>query len=148
VEKNMKRMMAAVCLLVLTAGLAFAAPTVSSSVPAFPKTLINAKYVYVTSYDGNEFNFDVLPQDREAIGNVQRALENWGRYIIVYNPRQADMIVAVQSRGSEDVLAVYDPHFGVGSTYLWRAMSHGGLDRGEMPIVAQLRQAVEAADVK
>ena len=76
----------------------------------------------MTSYDGNEFNFNILPEDREAIGDVQRALEDWGRYVVVYEPRQADMILAVQKRGSEDVLAVYDARFHGASTYLWRAM--------------------------
>jgi hypothetical protein len=141
----MKKIWGGVSLLLLVAGMAFAEPNAPASVKPFPKTLINARYVYVTSYDGNEFNWNVLPEDRRAIGDVQQALKDWGRYIVVYEPRQADMIIAVQKRGSEDVLAVYDPHLGDGSTYLWRAMSNGGLDRNEMPIVAELRQAVEKA---
>jgi hypothetical protein len=137
-----KRLLAVLCLLLGTVAVAFSAPEMQAY-PAFPKTLINARFVYVTSYDGNELNPNVLPEDRQAIADVQRALEDWGRYIVVYRPQQADMIVAVQKRGSEDVLAVYDPQ--LGSTYLWRAMSRGGLDKNEMPIFAQLRQAVEKA---
>jgi hypothetical protein len=132
------------CLVVLAAGMAFAAPNTSSAVQPFPKTLINARYVYVTSYDGNEFNPNVLTEDRQAIADVQNALKDWGRYVVVYEPEQADMIVAVQKRGSEDVLAVYDTR-GPADMYLWRAMSHGGLDKNEMPIVTELRQAVEKA---
>src|SRR5512133_2566549 len=109
----MKKWMAIVSLLMLTSGLALAAPRQDSSgdsrVPAFPGTLINARYVYVTSYDGAEFNPHLLPEDREAIATVQNALQQWGRYVLVYRPQEADMIIAVQSRGSEDVLAVYDP---------------------------------------
>jgi hypothetical protein len=120
---------------------AFAASVSTSKVQAFPGTLANAKYVYVTSYDGNDLNWNVLPQDRQAIADVQNAIQKWGRYIIVYNPRQADMIIAVQRRG-EDVLAVYDPRLSH-STYLWRAMSHDGLQPTEMPLFGELRQAVE-----
>ena len=141
----MKKIVGVVSLLLLAAAMAFAAPNASGDLKPFPKTLINARYVYVTSYDGNEFNWNVLPEDRQAIGDVQQALKDWGRYVVVYEPRQADMVIAVQKRGSEDVLAVYDPHFAGESTYLWRAMSNGGLDKNEMPIFAELRQAVEKA---
>ena len=58
---------------------------------------------------------------------------------------QADMILAVQKRGSEDVLAVYDPTFNQSSTYLWRAMGRGGLDQNELPIFGYFRVAVENA---
>ena len=141
----MKKMLAVVSLLLLTAGLALAAPSAQPEVKPFPKTLMNARFVYVTSYDGNEFNFNILPEDREAISNVQKAIQDWGHYILVYDPGQADMIIAVQSRGSEDVLAVYDAHSAGDSVYLWRVMGRGGLDRSEMPMMAELRQAVQAA---
>jgi len=125
--------------------MAFAAPDTQNTVKPFPKTLINARYVYVTSYDGNEFSWNVLPEDRQAIGDVQQALKNWGRYVVVYEPQQADMIIAAQKRGSEDVLAVYDARSGPDPSYLWRTMAAGGLDKNEMPIFAELRQAVEKA---
>jgi hypothetical protein len=140
-----KKMIGVVCLLVFAAGMALAAPTAPNSVKPFPKTLMNARYVYVTSYDGNEFSRNILPEDREAISNVQQAIQNWGHYILVYEPRQADMILAVQKRGSEDVLAVYDARSGGDPVYLWRAMGNGGLDKNEMPLFAELRQAVEQA---
>ena len=140
----MKRVWAVFCLMTLAAGMALAAPNTSSAVQPFPKTLINARYVYVTSYDGNEFNPNILTDDRHAIVDVQNALKDWGRYIVVYDPEQADMIVAVQKHGSEDVLAVYDAR-GPADMYLWRAMSQGGLDKNEMPIMAELRQAIEKA---
>ena len=141
----MKKIWVVVCLFVLSAAMALAAPTAQTDVKPFPKTLINARFVYVTSYDGNEFNWNVLPEDRQAINDVQQALKDWGHYIVVYTPQQADMILAVQKRGSEDVLAVYDAHSSGDPVYLWRAMSNGGLDKGEMPIFAELRQAVEKA---
>jgi hypothetical protein len=139
------KMIGVVCLLVLAAGIALAAPSAPAAVKPFPKTLINAKYVYVTSYDGNEFSWNILPEDRQAISNVQQAIQDWGHYILVYQPRQADMILAVQKRGSEDVLAVYDARSAEDPVYLWRVMGNGGLDKNEMPLFAELRQAVEQA---
>lgn len=100
--------------------------------------LRNARYVYVTSYDGDQFNMNLFPQDREAIANVQDALRKSGKYMIVFEPRDADMVLAVMSRPSEDVLAVYDARRpGLGGTYLWRTMSRGGLDKDETPLVKQ-----------
>ena len=132
--------------LLLLAASAFAAPPVAQTtkIQPFPKTLNNARYVYVTAYDGGQFNVNLLPEDRQAISAVQDAIQRWGHYIVVYRPDQADMILAVQSRPSEDVLAVYDARL-KGSTYLWRAMGRDGLEQGETPLMTQLQQAVEQA---
>ena len=78
--------------------------------PPFPGTLVNARYVYVTSYDGDQFDINLLPEDREAISAVQDAIQKWGKFILVYEPQQADIVLMVMSRPSEDVLAVYDAH--------------------------------------
>lgn len=133
-------------LLLLLAGSAFAAPpdAQAAKIQPFPKTLNNARYVYVTAYDGGQFNINLLPEDRQAISAVQDAIQHWGHYVVVYRPADADMIIAVQSRPSEDVLAVYDAHL-KGSTYLWRAMGRDGLQQGETPLMTQLQQAVEQA---
>ena len=58
----------AVSLIVALAIPALAAPSpTTANVPAFPGTLANARYVYVASYDGDQFNPNLLPEDREAI---------------------------------------------------------------------------------
>jgi hypothetical protein len=140
-----KRVLGVVGLLLLISAVSLAAPQVQTTrVQPFPKTLINARYVFVTSYDGDQFNPNLLPEDRQAISSVQSALQQWGRYIVVYRPKDADMILVVQSRPSEDVLAVYDGRH-PDDTFLWRAMGHEGLQQGETPLVTQLRQAVEKA---
>ncbi|MBZ5703939.1 MAG: hypothetical protein LAN63_01150 [Acidobacteriia bacterium] len=142
----MKRALGVICLLLLVSVVALAAPQVqTTNVQPFPKTLINARYVYVTSYDGDQFDPRLLPEDRQAISSVQSALQQWGHYIVVYRPKDADMILVVQSRPTEDVLAVYDARTPAGSNFLWRAMGHEGLQKGETPLVTQLRQAVEKA---
>ena len=65
--------------------LAVAAPNPSTArVPAFPGILANARYFYVASYDGDQFDPNLLPEDRTAIGAVQNAIHEWGKLIIVY----------------------------------------------------------------
>ena len=36
------------------------------------------------SYDGDQFDQNLLPEDREAIGAVQSAIQNWGKLTLVY----------------------------------------------------------------
>jgi hypothetical protein len=136
----MKRALGLMLALLILTALAMAKPTVQP----FPKTLINARYVYVTSYDGDQFNPNLLPDDRHAIAAVQDAIQDWGRYVVVYKPGDADMILVVQSRPSEDILAVYDARI-PGASYLWRATGRAGLEQGETPLMTELRNAVEKA---
>src|ERR1700745_2965174 len=97
-------------LLFLPTSFALAAPkppkvAASQNVPAFPGTLVNARYAYVTSYDGDQFDPDLLPEDRQAIATVQDAMQKWGKFALVYEPREADIVLMVTSRPTEDVLA-------------------------------------------
>jgi len=115
------------------------------AVPPFPGTLGNATYVYVASYDGDQFDPNLPPEDREAISAVQDAIQKWGKFTLVYKPHEADMVLMVQSRGSEDVLAVYDAHDWPQNNYLWRVTAQGGLQKNETPLVTDLRSAFEKA---
>ncbi len=141
----MKRFsLVATILIVVAAISAAAAPSSSTAnVPAFPGTLANARYVYVASYDGDQFSPNLLPEDREAIGAVQSAIQNWGRLMVVYRPSEADIIMLVTSRPSEDLLAVYDAQ-GPRGNYLWRVMGRDGLASGEIPLVTQFEKAFES----
>ena len=141
----MKRLsLLAAILIVMTAIAALAAPPpTTANAQAFPGTLANARYVYVASYDGDQFNPNLLPEDREAIGSAQKAIQNWGKLTLVYEPSQADIIILVTSRPSEDVLAVYDAH-GLRGNYLWRVMGRGGLDSGETPLVTQFEKGFDS----
>ena len=135
----MKRQIAAVMLLCLAmTGAAMA----TKNIPAMPGILANARFVYVTSYDGGQFNPNLLPDDRAAISRVQDALQKWGKLTVVYRPQDADIVIAVQSRPSEDIVAVYDGHSS-SQTYLWRVMGRGGLQKGETPLVTQFERAFE-----
>ena len=135
----------AMCVVVLGAMSASAAPQSSTSKePAFPATLANARYVYVAAYDGDQFDPNLLPEDREAIGAVQNAIREWGKLVIVYRPSEAEIIILVMSRPSEDVLAVYDPHPWPSGNFLWRVMGRGGLQSGETPLVTQFEKGFES----
>src|SRR5713101_798447 len=115
-------LVAVMCVMAATFSMAAPKPpkaVAPPNVPPFPGTLVNARYVYVTSYDGDEFNSNLLPEDRNAINAVQDAMQKWGKFILVYRPQDADIVLMVQSRPSEDVLAVYDGHGWPGNSYLW-----------------------------
>ena len=133
-----------VTLILLAAISATAAPEPSSAkVPVFPGILANARYAYVASYDGDQFDPNLLPEDREAIGSVQSAIQSWGKLTLVYRASEADIIILVTSRPSEDLLAVYDGHQGPSGNYLWRVMGRDGLETGETPLVTQFEKGFE-----
>ena len=134
----------AMSLIVVAAISAAAAPnSATAKVQAFPGTLANARYVYVASYDGDQFDPNLLSDDREAIGAVQSAIQNWGKLTLVYRPSEADIIILVTSRPSEDLMAVYDAHGSTGN-YLWRVMGRDGLQSGETPLVTQFEKGFES----
>jgi hypothetical protein len=60
-----------------------------------------------------------------------------GKLTIVYQPAEADIVILVSSRPSEDLMAVYDPHQGSSGNFLWRVMGRDGLQSGEAPLVTQ-----------
>lgn len=125
---------------------AFAAPKPPdpAKAPPFPGVLANARYVYVASYDGDQFNTNLLPEDRDAIGAVQDALQKWGKLMIVYEPSQADIVILVTGRPSEDIMAVYDAHQWPNGNFLWRVMGRAGLQSGETPLVTQFEKGFES----
>ena len=140
---KMKTVLGVTLVMLLLAASAMAGPAADKSIPPFPGTLINARYVYVTSYDGDQFNAGVLPEDRHAIAAVQDAIEKWGKWTVVYKPEEADIVLMVMSRPSEDVLAAYDAHGWPKNEYLWRVMGREGLQKNETPLFTQLRKAFE-----
>jgi hypothetical protein len=141
----MKRFSLLTAILIVVAAIsALAAPSPSTAnAPAFPGILANARYVYVASYDGDQFSPNLLPEDRAAIGAVQNAIQNWGKLTIVYRPSEADITILVTSRPSEDLLAVYDTHQGSGN-FLWRVMGRDGLESDETPLVTQFEKGFES----
>lgn len=116
----------------------------AAQAPQFmPQLVVHAQYVYVTTYDGPAWSNNVTVDDRRAAGDVVSALERWGKYMVVYRPQEADIILLVQKRSNSDTLAVYNARQGVASIPLWREMKQGGLDSNELPLFARFRKAVE-----
>jgi len=144
-------LVAVMCVMAATFSMAAPKPpkaVAPPSVPDFPGTLVNARYVYVTSYDGDQFDPNLLPEDRQAISSVQDAIQKWGKFTLVYQPHQADIVLMVTSRPSEDILAVYDAHGWPSDQYLWRMMGRSGLQQNETPFITDLQKAFERATTK
>src|SRR5437016_13943778 len=140
--KQFSLLVASLIVVAAISGLAAPNPG-AANVPAFPGTLANARYVYVASYDGDQFNRNLLPEDREAISAVQDSIQKWGKLTLVYRPFDADIIILVTSRPSEDLMAVYDAHHSSGN-FLWRVMGRDGLQSGETPLVTQFEKGFES----
>ncbi len=141
-----------------------------------PKLVVHAKYVLVTTYAGDNLtNPHMMPDDRQAVVDVQNAIKRWGRYALAYQPKDADLILLVRKGhlaeslpgvrvgagsntkptvGAEaptdvgdprDMLALYDAANGIDSAPLWRDLMKGGLNPPQMSLVGELRDAVDAA---
>ena len=61
-----------------------------------PAVFNNASYVYVEAYSGDAFSPDIFPEDRQAIYDVEKALQEWGRYSITTTRDQADLVFVVR----------------------------------------------------
>jgi hypothetical protein len=142
----MKRFSLVVAMVILIAAISALAAPRTANVPVFPGILANARFVYVAAYDGDQFDPNLLPDDRNAIAAVQSAIQNWGKLTLVYQPSEADIIILVTSRPSEDVMAVYDAHQGSNGNFLWRVMGRDGLESGETPLVTQFEKGFESVE--
>ena len=134
----MKRIAYLAGLLALATGLLMAKDNLGFLTP-----LHNARFVYVTSYDGSQYSSNPLPEDRQAIDKVQAAIGQDSHYTVVYRPDEADMIVVVQSRHSEDILAVYDRQSWRHGNYLWRVTEKGGFASPDEPLVKQFEGVLQ-----
>lgn len=150
----------------------------------------NAHYVYVQAEDGDITRPNLLPEDRQAIADVQDALRTWNRYVITINAANADLIFVVRkgrlasaqgtagvslgssvprvSVGSRDPSAAQDPGTDMGArgevgppddmlrvflrnddnkrgAPIWTGRQDDGLDAPEIPLLRQLRVAVDQA---
>jgi hypothetical protein len=118
----------------------------AQSTPPFPAVLMLSHYVYVTSYDGDLFDPNLNPEDRRAITAVQDAIQKSAKFTLVYKPEQADMVLVVTGRPTEDVLAAYDAHGWLrNAQYLWRMTGRNGLQPSETPLVTNLLTAFDQA---
>lgn len=64
--------------------------------PSTPAIFGNAKYVYVKAEDGDMYNPRLLPEDRDAISDVMKALSAWGRYVVMPSDDGAELVFIVR----------------------------------------------------
>lgn len=61
-----------------------------------PDQVLVAQYVFVTGWHGGLYDFRTPPEERSAITRVQKAIDDWPRYRLVYCPEQADIMLVVK----------------------------------------------------
>lgn len=59
--------------------------------------LLSAQYVCIVSASGNDIDSRTQEADRAAILRVENAINAWGRYHVVYNPENADIVLEVRT---------------------------------------------------
>ena len=141
-----------------------------SAAQSVPKLVTFAKYVYVTTPVGAADSYRVAPQDRQAVAEVNEAIEKWGRYKTTLRREEADLVVEVRrgkyasgfggvhvgSQGSgpvsggeagrpEDMLAIYDAHLYPDTSPIYRDEMKDGLGMN-MPLFERFKKQVEKAD--
>jgi hypothetical protein len=63
----------------------------------FPRQIVTAKYVLVITYfSDNLADPSIPPADRQAVIDVQDAIRDWGRYTLVYDRKDAELILLVR----------------------------------------------------
>jgi len=67
-----------------------------------PALLAYARYVALGYDHGDGFvsetnvRAEVLSEEREALQRIRAGLEQWGRYVVVVRPEQADLLIAIR----------------------------------------------------
>jgi hypothetical protein len=56
----------------------------------------NARYAWVESMDGDAFKPSLLPEDRQAISDVEDALRTWNRYALTARRSEAELVFIVR----------------------------------------------------
>jgi hypothetical protein len=81
-----------------------------------PKLVVSAQYVFVTTYFGDPsdqpLNIHIMPEDRQAVADVQRAIEKWGKYSIALVRGDADLVIVVRKGRLAETQAGVRAHAG------------------------------------
>jgi hypothetical protein len=64
--------------------------------PSTPAAFRNARYAWVEAFNGDAFTPRVVPEDRQAIADVEDALRDWSRYSLTTSRSQADLVFIVR----------------------------------------------------
>jgi len=100
----------------LLALLFFASLAVGKDKTPLPKLVVSAQYVLVTTNFGDPaeqpLNPHIMPEDRQAVADVQNAIEKWGKYTIAYRRQDADLIIVVRKGRVAEALGGARVHVG------------------------------------
>lgn len=140
-----------------------------------PGIILQARYVMVTTYNGNDLSAAVHMDDRNAMVAVEEAIREWGRFGLTYTEENADLILVVRKgrlvgatvgartgrtqpgsgggiiygtdAGSpDDMLAIYDAKgLGLEGAPLWRRSLKDGLSE-DLPLLQYLKQQIKEAE--
>src|SRR4051812_26423780 len=105
----MKRFSLLLLLLVTFGGIALSQGKAKKNAAQLPAVFRNATYFYVECMDGGPFTPGLLPEDRQAIADVQSEIQDWGRYTLALNRHDADLVFVVR----KGRLASVTPHGGI-----------------------------------
>lgn len=85
-----------------------------------PAVINLARFIYVEAVDGQQFDPRLLPEDREAIADVNAAFQDWNRYVLTTRREEADLIIVVRkgrlAEGNAGVSVGTGPRSGPGQT--------------------------------
>ncbi len=131
--------------LILLLAIVCAVPLMAQNAKTMPLQVAQARFVMVTTYYGSNItDARISPEDRQAVADVQDAIQKWKHYHLVYEKRNADIIILVH-KGPPDVFYVYDARLGRNSAPMWVASMKDGLKPPEIPLVKKFREAVDKA---
>jgi hypothetical protein len=66
---------------------------------AFLNRIAAARFVMVTTENGDPFDPKSDASDRRAVGELQNEISKWNRFTIVYKKEDADIVLAVRTSG-------------------------------------------------
>jgi len=172
-------MRTAIRTLLCAAGLAASLAILPPAEAGAPALLALARYVAL-GYDlGNGFVSDtdvraeVQPEERAALQAIRARLEEWGKYVEVVRPGQAELLIAVRKgrlvslgggvrtgrpgagpigtgagfggelSSPDDMIEVFDAR---GGSLIWRGMKPNGLSGAGPPLFDSFRAAVAKAE--
>jgi hypothetical protein len=82
-----------IVIVLLLPGLALAQSKKKKTTPAM---FANAHYVWVKAEDGDIYTPGLLPEDRQAIMDVDDALRSWNRYVLTPSQEGAELVFIVR----------------------------------------------------
>jgi len=94
-QSTTKRNFALISLLIAAIGLT-SAPAKSKKHFSLPEEFESAHTVFIESRDGDITDLKLDPEDRNAILDMQDAVQDWGRYTLSRSRRDADLILVLQ----------------------------------------------------